>query len=62
MGNQFLGALSDGFNPRDYRLVVGLIRREAGDILFFSRLTLMRAAERSEGKALRVAFVTVPVR
>jgi uncharacterized protein (TIGR04141 family) len=62
MGNQYAGVLPDNFNPREYRVVVGLIRREAGDIPFFSLLTLMRAAERLVGKALRVAFVVIPVR
>jgi uncharacterized protein (TIGR04141 family) len=60
-GNQFRGILQDDFNPRDYRIVIGLIRKEAGEIPFFSRLTLMRAAERVTGKALRVAFVVIPV-
>ena len=61
MGGQYAGVLPDEFNPREYRVVVGLIRKEAGDIPFFSRLTLMRAAERVAGKALRVAFVVIPV-
>jgi uncharacterized protein (TIGR04141 family) len=61
MGNQYANVLPDQFNPREYRIVVGLIRREAGDIPFFSRLTLMRAAERIEGKALRAAFVSIAV-
>jgi len=61
MGNQYADVLPDGFNPREYRIIVGLIRKEAGDIPFFSRLTLMRAAERIEGKALRTAFVVIPV-
>jgi uncharacterized protein (TIGR04141 family) len=60
-GNQFRGILQDDFNPRDYRIVIGLIRKEAGEIPFFSRLTLMRAAERVTGKALRVVFVVIPV-
>lgn len=58
-GNQFRGILQDDFKPRDYRIVIGLIRKEAGEIPFFSRLTLMRAAERVTGKALRVAFVVI---
>jgi uncharacterized protein (TIGR04141 family) len=60
-GNQFAGALAAGFNPRDYRIVLGLIRREAGDIPFFSRLTLMRAAERIVGRGLRTAFTVIAV-
>jgi uncharacterized protein (TIGR04141 family) len=61
MGTQYSDVLPDGFNPRDYRVVVGLIRKEAGEIPFFSGLTLMRAAERIEGRALRAAFVVIPV-
>jgi uncharacterized protein (TIGR04141 family) len=60
-GNQFAGALPAGFNPRDYRIVLGLIRREAGEIPFFSRLTLMRAAERIIGRGLRAAFTVIAV-
>lgn len=61
MGNQYSGVLPDAFNPRDYRIVFGLIRKEGGDIPFFSRLTLMRAAERIVGKALRASFAIIPV-
>jgi uncharacterized protein (TIGR04141 family) len=61
MGNNFHNCLPDGFNPRQYRIVLGLIREEAGDIPFFSRLTLMRAGQRIERHGLRAAFRVVPV-
>lgn len=58
---QFAGALPDDFQPRDYRVVFGLIRRQAGTIPFFSRLTLMRAAQRVRNHFFQVAFVQIPV-
>ncbi len=58
---QFANCLPDNFQPRDYRIVFGLIRRQAGSIPFFSRLTLMRAAQRVKTHFLRAAFVQIPV-
>lgn len=39
LGNQFTDVLPDDFNPREYRIVIGLIRKAAREIPFFSRLT-----------------------
>jgi uncharacterized protein (TIGR04141 family) len=57
----FAGCLPDNYDPREYRIVFGLIRRQAGSIPFFSRLTLMRAAQRVKTHWFRAAFVQIPV-